>query len=289
LNRPRLIASAAFALVLSGCAATGPASGAAPAAPTTGPSVMPSAASVASPASSLTIYGAASLKEVLARLAVDYPAGHPGIALTVSTDSSAALEAQIEQGAPADVFLSADTRNPQRLVARGLAAEAVPFARNVLTIIVPRAGAGGANPSGIHDPIDLGRRGVKIIAAGDAVPITTYARQLVANLAREPGYPAGFAAAYEMNVVSREDNVGAIVTKVALGEGDAGIVYATDARSSTQVATIDLPAGANVVATYAGALVASSRRPDAGRAFLHWLAGPEGVSILAEFGFLPPS
>jgi molybdate transport system substrate-binding protein len=285
LNRRRLIAAGTIGLVLAGCGTTGPAPGTAD--PAT-PPAWPPAASVASSAGGLTIYGAASLKGVLARLSADYPVGHPGVALTVSTDSSAALEAQIEQGAPADVFLSADATNPQKLVARGLAAEAVPFARNMLTIVVPATGGSDASPGRIRSPMDLARPGVKIVAAADAVPITTYARQLLDNLAREPGYPAGFVVAYDANVASKEDNVGAIVTKVALGEGDAGIVYVTDARSSTAVAMIDIPVGANVVATYTGAVLARSHRPDAGRAFLRWLSGPEGQAILAEFGFLPP-
>jgi molybdate transport system substrate-binding protein len=286
LNPKRLIALATTGLALSGCALAAPATG--PAASRDRASAVAFAApsatlAAASAASGLTIYGAASLKGVLARVAVDYPASHAGIALTVSTDSSAALEAQIEQGAPADVFLSADVNNPQKLVARRLADEVVPFAGNILTIVVP-----AANPGGIHSPIDLARRGVKVIAAGDAVPITTYARQLVANLAREPGYPQDFAAAYGANVVSREDNVGAILTKVSLGEGDAGIVYATDARSSTQVVTVTVPRRANVVATYAGAVIASSQRRNDARTFLRWLAGPGGQEILAAFGFLAP-
>ena len=78
------------------------------------------------------------------------------------------------------------------------------------------------NPAGIKTPADLARPGVKVIAAGDEVPITKYATQLVANLAKEPGYPADFAAAYAANIVSKEDNVKAVVAKIELGEGDAG-------------------------------------------------------------------
>ena len=116
-----------------------------------------------------------------------YEAANPGTTLTISTDSSRALETQIEQGAPADVFLSADTTNPQKLVDKGLAAGAVvKFAGNLLTVIVPTA-----NPAGIATPADLAKAGVKVIAAGDTVPITKYATQLVANLAKQPGYPAG--------------------------------------------------------------------------------------------------
>ena len=147
----------------------------------------------------LTVYAAASLKAVLAKVRRAYEAANPGTTLAISTDSSAALETKIEQGAPADVFLSADTANPQKLVDRGLAAGSITkFAGNLLTVIVPMA-----NPAGIQTPADLARTGIKVIAAGDTVPITKYATQLVANLARQPGYPADFVAQYTANIVSQ--------------------------------------------------------------------------------------
>ena len=205
--------------------------------------------------------------------------------MTVSTDSSSALETQIEQGAPADVFLSADTTNPKKLVDAGLAdGAAVTFAGNKLTVIVPTA-----NPAGIATPADLAKPGVKVIAAGDEVPITKYATQLVDNLAKEAGYPDDFAAKYTANIASREDNVKAVVAKIELGEGDAGIVYVTDARASAKVTTIDVPDSANVPATYAGVVVKASRNVAAAKAFLDWFAGPDGQAILGAFGFLPPS
>ncbi len=234
---------------------------------------------------SLTVFAAASLRTALDAARRAYEASHPGTTLTISTDSSAALETKIEQGAPADVFLSADTANPQKLVDAGLAAgKVVPFAANHLTVIVP-----AANPAGIRTPAALARSGVKVIAAGDAVPVTTYANRVVANLARLPGYPANFAARYDANIVSREDNVAGIVAKIELGEGDAGIVYVTDAKASTKVATIDVPDGANVPATDGGVVVRGSPREEAAAAFLSWLAGPDGLAVLASFGFLPVS
>ena len=90
------------------------------------------------------------------------------------------------------------------------------------------------NPASIKTPADLAKPGVKIIAALDAVPITKYANMLVDNLAKAPGYPADFATAYKANIVSKEENVGAVVGKIAIGEGDAAIVYVTDAKSSTR-------------------------------------------------------
>lgn len=272
-----------LAIVLAACSSTG-ASAVPSSVPVGSASAVPALSPSATPVD-LTIYGAASLKGVLEKSKSAYESSHPGITLTIATDSSSALETQIEQGAPAEVFLSADTTNPQKLVDKGLAmGDPVTFARNKLTVVVPTA-----NPAGITSPADLAKAGVKVIAAGDNVPITKYAIQLVANLAKEPGYPADFATAYAANIVSKEDNVKALIAKIELDEGDAGIVYVTDARSSSKVKTIDVPDSANVPATYDGVVVKASKSQDAARAFLDWFAGPDGQVILASFGFLPPS
>jgi molybdate transport system substrate-binding protein len=232
----------------------------------------------------LTVYAAASLGPALSKAAAVYRNGHPGTSITLSTDSSAALETKIEQGAPADVFLSADLANAIKLVDAGLASgTAVPFASNRLAIVIPLG-----NPADLMTPVDLARPGVKIVAAGPRVPITGYAEQLIANLAGLPGYPSGFAAAYHGNVVSHEDNVAAVLAKIELGEGDAGIVYATDARASSRVGTLAVPDTANVAARYAGVVVDDSPNGAAATAFLAWLAGPGGQDVLASFGFGPP-
>ena len=291
--KPRLLPfSSTLLLILAACSsgAASPSASSVPsiapptAAPTSAASTAPASPSPAA-AVDLTIYGAASLKGALAAAKPIYEAANPGVTLTISTDASSALATQIEQGAPADVFLSADAKNPQALVDKGLATgPPVTFATNKLTVIVP-----ADNPAGIRTPADLAKSDVKIIAAGDEVPITKYANQLVANLAKEPGYPADFEAAYQANIVSREDNVKAVVAKLELGEGDAGIVYVTDAKASTRTATVDVPDAANVVATYDGVTVKASPNLDAANAFLTWFAGPDGQAILGGFGFLPPS
>lgn len=242
-----------------------------------------------SPTPSLTVFAAASLRDALTAAASAYEGVAPGVSLAISTDSSATLRTQIEQGAPVDVFLSADTSNPQALADAGLTDGApIPFAGNTLAIIVP-----AGNPAGFRTPADLARAGVKVIAAGDQVPITRYATEVVAELAGLDGYPADFAAAYATNVVSKEDNVKAIVAKIALGEGDAAIVYVTDATAAAadvaaDVATIAIPDAANVTATYAGVVVKATGQTAEARAFLGWLAGPDGQAVLAEFGFRSP-
>ena len=231
----------------------------------------------------LTVYAAASLKGAMEEIVPVYARAVPGVTLTVSTAASSALRAQIEQGAPADVFLSADTAQPAALADAGLAAgDAWAFAGNRLAIVVPTD-----DPAGIDTPADLAHPGVKIMAAGQAVPITRYADKLVANLAALDGYPAGFLAAYRANVVSREDDVRAVIAKIELAEGDAAIVYQTDALASDGVVTIDVPPEADVAAPYAGVAIKASAHPAEAAAFLDWLTGSEGQSILASLGFSP--
>lgn len=269
---PRLVALIAIAGLTAGCSA-GLAVRSAP------------LGSASREAVDLLVFGAASLKDVLAAVETAYEAAVPGTTLTIATDSSSTLRTQIEQGAPADIFLSADRHSPKALSDAGLAAgNIVDFADNRLTIIVA-----AGDPAAIASPAGLARPGVKIIAAGDEVPITTYAREAVARLVALPGYPADFAEAYAANVVSKEQNVRAVVAKIELGEGDAAIVYATDANTSSALKVIEFPSEANISATYAGIVVKASAHPAQAHAFLDWLAGPGGAAILATFGFLPPS
>jgi molybdate transport system substrate-binding protein len=241
----------------------------APSSPVPTPSGSPAAAS-----GELTVYAAASLKGAFEAFAPAYVAG-TGLTPLYSFDASSSLRAQIEQAAPADVFASADVANVQELLDAGLARDAVAFACNQLTIIVP-----ADNPAGITSAADLGRPGVKVIAAGPDVPITRYATQLVANL--------GIAEAYAANVVTEEDNVAAVRAKIEAGEGDAGIVYVTDAIASGDgVQQVEVPDDANVPATYAAAVVTATDQPTEAAAFLDFLTSPDGQADLAAFGFLP--
>jgi molybdate transport system substrate-binding protein len=241
----------------------------------------PAASGVASV--QLTVFGAASRRNALEAVKAAYEAATPGVTLTIATDSSATLRTQIEQGAPADVFLSADGKNPRTLADAGLTdGPPLDFAANRLTVVVP-----ADNPAGVRSPVDLARPGLRVIAAGPDVPIAEYAARVVARLGALDGYPADFADAYDANVVSREQNAQAVVAKIELGEGDAAIVYATDAMASRNVVTVRIPDEANVATTYAGVVVAASGRRPAAHGFHDWLAGPAGAAVLARFGFLP--
>jgi molybdate transport system substrate-binding protein len=257
----RLAPAIALLAILAGCGV-----------PTTRPAPSPI---------TLTVFAAASLAGPLATIATTYEA-ETGVHVLLATDASSALRTQIEQGAQADVFLAADTKNPASLAAEGLTVgPAIPFAGNHLAIVVP-----ADNPGGVRTPFDLGRNGIRIIAAGEAVPITAYAVKLLDLLAALPGAPADLPSGYSSNVVSREDNVRAVLAKIELGEGDAAIVYATDATGIAKVRTIPIPEPAQVTATYAGVVPSTARAPEAALAFLAWLAGPRGAAALGAFGFL---
>lgn len=229
------------------------------------------------------VYAAASLQRALEEIVPAYSRATPGMTLIVSTGASSALRTQIEQGAPADLFLSADPQQATALVEGGLSAgNPRIFTTTELTIIKP------VDATEVLEPADLARTGVKIVAAGASVPITRYANRVVANLAKLDGFPAGFAEAYAANVVSREDDVRAVVAKIELGEGDAAIVYRTDALAVDAIAPIEIPAAANVEARYAGVVIESSAHGAEAAAFLDWLVGSEGRKILASHGFSPP-
>jgi molybdate transport system substrate-binding protein len=231
---------------------------------------------------SLTVFAAASLRDALTEAGTVYSAETPGVSVTFSFDSSTALRTQIEQGAPADAFASADTTNPQALVDAGLAVGPVTvFARNRLAIVVPKG-----NPAGIRDPRDLARPGIRIVGAGEAVPVSRYVEACLSRLGGLPGYPSDYAARADANVVSREDNVRSALTKVELGEADAAFVYATDAAASGAVDQVPIPTEANVEATYGAVPTAASSHQAEAAGFVAWLAGPKGGAVLATYGFL---
>lgn len=235
-------------------------------------------------ASSLTVYAAASLGNAINAATAAYTAADPETKFTVSTGSSTALRTQIEQGAKADLLLSADTKNPQALIDGGLAdGTATNFAANQLAIVVPKG-----DPAGLTSPFDLAKDGVKVVAAGDGVPITAYAKTLITNLASQPGAPSDFATKYAANVISQEEDVMSVLTKVELGEADGAIVYVTDAESSDKVDTIPIPDVAQVSTLYSGVVTKASPSTATAHAFLTWLAGADGQKALARFGFSSP-
>lgn len=229
----------------------------------------------------LTVFAAASLTDAFTELAAAYEVANPGATVLLNFAGSQALRTQIEQGAQADVFASANDRHMQSLVDAGLIdAQAVAdFATNRLVVIVP-----ASNPAAVVTLDDLARPGIKLVLAAADVPVGNYTRQMLANAGDE------FAQAVLANVVSEETNVRVVLNRVVLGEADAGIVYATDARAGgADVLTIDIPDPLNVPASYPLAPLSASRQPDNAARFVDFVLSAEGQAILASYGFGPPS
>lgn len=216
---------------------------------------------------SVDVYAAASLAEVFPEIDPDARYSFAG---------SDELATQIREGAPADVYAAASSRYPQELFAEDLVREPVTFASNRLVIVVPQA-----NPAGIEDPEDLLAEGTRLVLAAEGVPVGDYAREALGEL--------GLTDALE-NVVSNEDDVKGVSGKVALGEADAGIVYATDAVPlGDDVRVIALPDSAQPTIEYQAAVVTASDDSEAATAFVELLLSDEGRAALARAGFVVPS
>jgi molybdate transport system substrate-binding protein len=233
----------------------------------------------------LQVFAAASLSDAFTRLGHQLEQQRPGLVVRMNFAGSQQLATQIEQGATADVFASADERWMDHVRAQKLlAGEAAVFARNRLVVIVPRT-----NPARIVRLQDLARGGVKLVLGADAVPVGRYSRTVLQNLARDPAFGRDFAARVLHNVVSEEENVKSVVGKVQLGEADAGLAYRSDVTPAVArfIRVIELPADANVLASYPIALVRGGGNPEAARAFVDLVLSREGQQVLERCGLIP--
>jgi molybdate transport system substrate-binding protein len=213
----------------------------------------------------ITVFAAASLTDVFPK--IDRLPRY-------SFAGSNTLAAQIHQGAPADVFASANTKLPQQLYEQGLVEKPVVFAGNELVLIVPRT-----NPARIKTVADLRRDGVKLVVAGPAVPAGTYTVQVLQNM--------GMTSVLQ-NVVSQETDVRDVLAKVLLGEADAGFVYATDAKvASGRVLVLQLPDAAQPRVSYAMAIVKATRNHAGAQAFVNRIVRKPAQAKLVAAGFLP--
>ena len=265
--------SSATTTVTTTAAATTVASTAAPTttlAPTT---TAAPATTVPALKGTITVFAAASLTDSFKELGAAFTKAHPDATVTFSFDASSALVTQITQGAPADLFASADTANMDKLTAATLnGSTPVVFATNLLSIIVPTG-----NPKGITGMADLAKAGLKVVLCDPSVPCGKYAKQSL-DTAKVTVTPA-----------SLEQNVKGVVTKVTAGEADAGIVYTTDVKAAgDKAAGVVIPADENVVAKYPIASTKTSKLPDVDKAFIDYVTGSDGQAILAKYGFGKP-
>jgi molybdate transport system substrate-binding protein len=235
--------------------------------------------------STLTIYAAASLTDAFSELGHSLERDHPGLTVRFNFAGSQQLTAQLEAGASADVFASADQRWMDYAKEKNLVTGDTPvFARNRLIVIVPRA-----NPARIVSLQDLARPGTKIVMAAEAVPVGKYSREAIQKLAAAPGYPAEYNRRVLRNVVSQEENVKGVVAKVQLGEADAGVVYRSDVNPAVarHVRLFEIPDPHNVTASYPIAVLKSAPNPEGAREFLALVLSQAGQGVLQRHGLLP--
>jgi molybdate transport system substrate-binding protein len=221
----------------------------------------------------ITVFAAASLTEAFGALGAAFTAEPGGVDVTLSFGGSSDLVAQIDAGAPADVFASADAESMDRLVAsHRTAGQPRVFATNRLAILTAPG-----NPRGITGVADLADPDLVVVTCAAEVPCGAYASELFAT------------AGVTVTARSLEENVKAVATKVTLGEADAGIVYATDVLAAgARAGGVEIPPELNVAAAYPITALAEANDPDTAEAFVDFVLGPQGQSILTSYGFREP-
>src|ERR687894_2851368 len=229
--------------------------------------------------STLTVLAASSLTDAFGELESTFEEQNQGIEVTTSFASSSDLLTQIQQGAPGDVFASADEAKMETAVEEGLVDGRTIFARNSPVVIVP-----ANNPADIQDFQDLAQVQAQLVLAEDGVPIAEYAEDVLANA--DSQYGAGFGQTVLDKIVSREANVRASGNRVALGEADATFVYRSDVTEDIrdQVQVIEVPENIDVPATYPIAAIVESQHPELAQEWIDLVMSDEGQGVLEEYG-----
>jgi molybdate transport system substrate-binding protein len=228
----------------------------------------------------VTVFAASSLTDAFDEIAAEFEAQHSSVDVVINYASSSQLATQINEGAPADVFASASLKQMQVVQDAGnIIASPAMFATNRLVVITP-----AANPA-VTSLNDLTKSGLRIVLAAPGVPIRDYTDQMLAAIAADAAYGQEYADAVYANVVSEEENVRQVVAKVALGEADAAVVYASDVTPdlAEQVTQIDVPDVYNVLAEYPIAVTKDA--PERAQQFVDFVLSEAGQSILAQWGF----
>jgi len=274
--RSKVLSSLMLLVILaSACAPQAIPAAVAPAEPTTAPEPR-----------TLTVLAAASLMDAFAELGETFEAQNPGVTVSFSFAGSQQLAQQLDQGAPADVFASASKKYMDAAVNSKRVARDDPktFVTNRLVVIFPKD-----NPAGLTELKDLAKASLKLDLADASVPVGQYSLDFFDKASRDEAFGAAFKEDVLKNVVSYENNVKAVVTKVSLGEADAGIVYISDitADVADQVGRLGIPDALNTVAAYPIAVTSDSQYPDLAAAFVALVLSPEGQQVLAKYNFIP--
>lgn len=236
------------------------------------------------PASMMTVFAAASLTEAFTEIAEEFESVNPGSKVVINFAGSQQLAQQLSQGAPADVFASADQRQMENAILAGRVkrgSEKV-FINNQLVLIIP-----AENPGNIQDFGDLVESGLQLILADGAVPVGRYSMEMFDKVNHQGGYGIRFKEDVINNVVSYEENVRAVLSKILLGEADAGIVYLSDVFGvqEGQILLINIPDQVNVTVSYFVAPISDSSNPSLARKFINFILSPAGQEIITRYGF----
>ena len=231
----------------------------------------------------LIVFAAASLNDAFTEIGKNFELANSGVTVTFNFAGSQALRTQIEEGAPADIFASANKTEMDALVTSAHVQQGIPqfFLNNKLVVILPTN-----NSAGLSKLEDLAEPGIKLVLATEEVPVGKYTRQALEQMNSQFG--EDFKDKVLANVVSNEDNVKQVVAKVQLDEADAGIVYTSDSVAVAELKTIEIPNELNVIAEYPIAPLVNSAKVDLATAFINYLLSPDGQSVLRKWGFAPP-
>src|SRR3954454_3932692 len=262
--RRRLVpamAAAVVGLAVAGCASSG-----------SGAATSTSRDGSAAPSGTITVFAAASLKESFTTLGRQFERAHPGTRVVFSFGPSSGLATQITQGAPADVFASASPTTMAQVTKAAAASSPTTFAKNVMAIAVP-----AANPAKVTNLSGLAQPGVKVAPCQATVPCGATAAKVFAN------------AGLRVTPVSQEVDVKAVLSKVTLGEVDAGVVYVTDVRSAgAKVRGVPIPDGVNASTSYPIATLTGSKNKATAQAFTDEVLSGDGAAALKAAGFGGP-
>jgi molybdate transport system substrate-binding protein len=233
----------------------------------------------------LIVFAAASLTESFKAIGALFEQANAGTTVTFNFAGSDQLATQIAEGAPADVFASANRTQMNNVIKSGqvISGTEHTFVRNRLVVVYPKD-----NPGGLTALKDLAKSGLKLVFAQKSVPVGAYSLDFLGKASKLPEYTAEFSATVLTNVVSYEENVRAVLSKITLGEADAGIVYTTDAATvAAEVRQLAIPDELNTIATYPIAATTTSKNADLAKKFVDYVLGPEGQQVLVQYGFIP--
>ena len=247
--------------------------------------VLASSAGLAEEPKELTVFTAASLTGAFGEIGQMYK-NQTNIEVAFNFDGSQALRTQIENGAYADVFVSANKKQMNAVKNSGLMnnSSIIIFTKNKLSLIVPKD-----NPAKISNLSDLAKPGLKIVIGTKDVPVGDYALQIINKLGNDSAYGPDYKTKVLANIISQETNVNYVVTKVALGEADVGFAYVSDVTEdlASKVDKIDIPDEYNIIAEYPLGILLESKYPVESKEFMNLVMSDEGKAVLEKYGFAP--